>query len=138
VSPLGKAASPSADVGGHVILAEQGATVVIGEAPVTMTAVDRKSVLGRYLEHVIARNRYLQLQGIRSGDRVVNIELDRIYIRLRATQQRLVTDEERWLTEEVALAPGEKGRLAQVHGPSVGSVAKVCRNLLFYAKSIAC
>ena len=46
---------------------EAGTTVVIGELPVTMTAVDRESALGRYLHHVISRNRYLQLQGIRSG-----------------------------------------------------------------------
>ena len=53
-----------------VVFAEQGATVVIGEAPVKMTAVDRESALGRYLQHVISRNRYLQLQGIRSGGRL--------------------------------------------------------------------
>lgn len=57
------------------------ASIVIGEAPVTMTAVDRESALGRYLHHVISRNRYLQLQGIRSGGKLVHIELDHIYIR---------------------------------------------------------
>ncbi|MCX6030886.1 MAG: SUMF1/EgtB/PvdO family nonheme iron enzyme [Chloroflexi bacterium] len=97
--------------GGSVIIAEAGATVVIGEAPVTMTAVDRRTALGRYLQHVISRNRYLQLQGIRSGGRLVHIELDRIYIRLRATRQRLVAAEEQWLATEAALAPGEMGRL---------------------------
>ena len=64
--------------GGHLVVAESGATVVIGEAPVPMTAVDAASALGRYLQHVISRNRYLQLQGIRSGGRLVHIELDRI------------------------------------------------------------
>lgn len=97
---------------GHVVYAEKGATVVIGDPPVPMTAVDRDTALGRYLQHVISRNRYLQLQGIRSGGRLVHIELDRIYIRLRATQQRLVAAEERWLTEEQTLAPGERTRLA--------------------------
>jgi formylglycine-generating enzyme required for sulfatase activity len=82
------------DVGGHVVIAEKGATVVIGEAPVAMTAVDRESALGRYLHHVISRNRYLQLQGIRSGGRLVHIELDRIYVALRATRQRMVQVEE--------------------------------------------
>jgi len=89
---------------------ETGATVVIGELPITMTAVDRESALGRYLHHVISRNRYLQLQGIRSGGKLVQIELDHIYIRLRATQQRLVETEARWLAEEAMLAPGEAYR----------------------------
>ena len=96
--------------GGHLVIAQEGATVVIGEAPVKMTAVDRASALGRYLQHVISRNRYLQLQGIRSGGRLVNIELDRIYIRLRTTRQREVTADERWLAGEAALAPGERNR----------------------------
>ena len=47
---------------GHAIRAESGATV---------------------LHHVISRNRSLQLQGIRSGGKLVHIELDQIYIRLR-------------------------------------------------------
>lgn len=75
----------SAADGAQVIYAEQGATVVIGDVPVAMTAVDRGSALGRYLQDLIAQSRYLQLQGIRSGGRVVNIELDRIYVSLRAT-----------------------------------------------------
>ncbi|MGH8575425.1 MAG: hypothetical protein ACREXJ_00575, partial [Gammaproteobacteria bacterium] len=51
--------------GAQVIYAEQGATVVIGDAPIAMTAVERESALGRYLQHLISQNRYLQLQGIR-------------------------------------------------------------------------
>jgi formylglycine-generating enzyme required for sulfatase activity/energy-coupling factor transporter ATP-binding protein EcfA2 len=96
--------------GGHLVIAQEGATVVIGEAPVKMTAVDRETALGRYLQHVISHNRYLQLQGIRSGGRLVNIELDRIYIRLRTTRQREVTADDGWLAGEAALAPGERGR----------------------------
>jgi hypothetical protein len=69
-----------AQEGAQIIYAEQGATIVIGDAPVTMTAVDRQSALGRYLQHLISQNRYLQLQGIRSGGKLVNIELDRIYV----------------------------------------------------------
>ncbi|MFN8457356.1 MAG: SUMF1/EgtB/PvdO family nonheme iron enzyme [Anaerolineae bacterium] len=119
----------SGDVGGHVIYAESGATIVIGEAPVKLTAVDRRSALGRYLQHVISRNRYLQLQGIRSGGKLVSIELDQIYVTLRATRQRLLEAasgdlpgsserlgrwnaeaEEGWLAEEAAFAPGERRR----------------------------
>ena len=112
----------SVSAGGHVIFAEKGATVVIGEAPVAMTAVDRESALGRYLQHVISRNRYLQLQGIRSGGRLVHIELDQIYVTLRATRQRLVEAEEDWLAAEAALAPGEVGRLRERPGPALETV----------------
>jgi formylglycine-generating enzyme required for sulfatase activity/energy-coupling factor transporter ATP-binding protein EcfA2 len=96
--------------GARVVYAEQGATVVIGEAPVSMTAVDRESRLGRYLQHLISQNRYLQLQGIRSGGKLVNIELDRIYVTLRATRQPARRTELDWLEDETALAPGERHR----------------------------
>ena len=89
-----------------------GGAVVIDGAQDGRMAIDRDAALGRYLQHVISRNRFLQLQGIRSGGRLVNIELDDIYICLHATHQRLVTAEERWLDEEKMLAPGEKARLA--------------------------
>jgi len=95
-----------------VIFAETGATVVIGDQPVAMK-LDRDSALGQYLQHLISRNRYLQLQGIRSGGKLVHIELDRIYIRLRAQQEQLVErsrHDERWLMEAQQLAPGEEQR----------------------------
>ena len=79
--------------GGHVIINENG-TIIIespGELPVPMTAVKRESALGRYLQHVISRNRYLQLQGIRSGGKLVSIELDQIFVTLRATRERTVS-----------------------------------------------
>jgi hypothetical protein len=90
-----------------VIVAKDGARVVIGDEPVEMKASLRKTALGRYLEHIIAHNRYLQLQGIRSGGKLVNIELEQIYITLRTTQQRTIQAEEEWLAEESRLAPGE-------------------------------
>jgi hypothetical protein len=96
--------------GAQVIYAEKGATVVIGDAPIAMTAVERESVLGRYLQHLISQNRYLQLQGIRSGGKLVNIELDRIYVTLRATRQPTQRAEVDWLAREMALAPGERQR----------------------------
>lgn len=92
---------------GHVIIAGQGARVVIGEEPVDTSAVNHDVTLARYLRHVIARNRYLRLQGIRSGGKLVSIELEQIYITLRATRQRTVTAEEAWLAEEMRFAPGE-------------------------------
>lgn len=95
---------------GTVIFAEQGATVVVGEAPIAMSAVERASNLGRYLHHVISQNRYLQLQGIRSGGKLVHIELDHIYIRLRTAQERHLADEAVWLQQEATLAPGELQR----------------------------
>jgi energy-coupling factor transporter ATP-binding protein EcfA2 len=95
------------NVDGPVVVAGAGATVVIGDQPIPMTAVQRESALGRYLGHVIARNRYLQLQGIRSGGRLVNIELEQIYITLKATHTRTLEAEDAWLAEERRLAPGE-------------------------------
>jgi hypothetical protein len=100
-------AAVGGNVGGHVIVAQEGATIVIGEAPVQMPAVDHESALGRYLRHIISRNRYLQLQGIRSGGRLVHIELEQIYVTLRATRQRTVEAEEAWLEAKAHLAPGE-------------------------------
>src|SRR5882724_2475164 len=84
------------NVGGHVIVADKGSTIVIGDQPISMTSVQRESALGRYLSHIISRNRYLQLQGIRSGGRPVNIELEHIYITLRATRTRTLEAEEAW------------------------------------------
>jgi formylglycine-generating enzyme required for sulfatase activity/energy-coupling factor transporter ATP-binding protein EcfA2 len=105
--PVNTGAQLDAREGAQIVYAEQGATVVIGEAPVKMTAVDRQSALGRYLQHIISQNRYLQLQGIRSGGKLVNIELDRIYVTLRATRQLAHRAELEWLARETALAPGE-------------------------------
>lgn len=118
-------AAVGGDVGGHIIIAESGATVVVGELPVTMTAVDRESALGRYLHHVISRNHYLQLQGIRSGGKLVHIELDQIYVTLRATRQRVVQREDEAAQAEIeaGLAPGEYGS-ERFHQP-FGSVETV-------------
>lgn len=104
----------SAAPGAQLIYAEKGATVVIGDAPVPMSAVDRQSALGRYLQHLISQNRYLQLQGIRSGGKLVNIELDRIYVTLRTTRQHAERREVGWLAEEMALAPGERQRAGEL------------------------
>jgi formylglycine-generating enzyme required for sulfatase activity/energy-coupling factor transporter ATP-binding protein EcfA2 len=97
-------------VTGTVVIASNGAKVVIGEQPVEMKPELRNKVLGRYLEHVIAQNRYLQLQGIRSGGKLVNIELEQIYISLRTTQQRSVQAEDEWLRHEAGFAPGEMNK----------------------------
>jgi len=104
------ATQDSIAAGGHVVVASGGSTVVIGEPPVDLRAVDRDSALAAYLRHVIQRNRYLQLQGIRSGGRLVHIELEQIYVTLRATRQRSVQAEEAWLAEQAGLAPGEGKR----------------------------
>lgn len=93
---------------GPVIVTGDGSTIVIGEQPITMTAVQRESALGRYLSHIISRNRYLQLQGIRSGGKLVNIELEHIYITLRATRTRTVQAEAREWTEDGRLIMKEE------------------------------
>jgi formylglycine-generating enzyme required for sulfatase activity/energy-coupling factor transporter ATP-binding protein EcfA2 len=100
-------AAVGGNVTGPLIVAGDGANSVIGEQPVRMTGVQRGSALGRYLSHIIGRNRYLQLQGIRSGGRLVNIELEHIYITLKATHIRTLEAEEAWLAEERQVAPGE-------------------------------
>ena len=41
---------------------------------------------------------------------MVHIELQRIYITLRATQQRALKEDERWLAQKTAFAPGEMRR----------------------------
>ena len=96
------------NVAGNVVIAKDGAQVFIGEQPIAMTAVQRESALGRYLTHIISRNRYLQLQGIRSGGKLVNIELESIYITLRATRTRTVQAKDDWLAREAQLSPGER------------------------------
>ena len=105
-----------------VIFTGDGAKVVIGEQPVEMKAKLRKTNLGRYLEYIVAHNRYLQLQGIRSGGKLVNIELEQIYIRLRTSQQRTLQAEEEMLDVEVAFAPGERNRNKEYAGKSVETV----------------
>jgi len=107
-----KIAAPVATEGsiaaqGHVIIMGQGGRVIIGEPPVETPAVDPTSALARYLRHLIAQNRYLTLQGIRSGGKLVSIELEQIYVTLRATRERTVTAQEAWLAEEMRFAPGE-------------------------------
>lgn len=98
------------DVGGPVIIAREGSTVIVRQAPVETPAVEASSALGRYLRHVISRNRTLRLQGIRSGGKLVHIELEQIYIALRATRQRTVQAEEAWLQAEAGVVPGETRR----------------------------
>lgn len=81
-----------------------GANLFLDRPPKPMTAVDRDAALGRYLQYVINRSRYLQLQSIRSGGRLVHIELEHIYICLGATLQRPITTGERWPDKERMLA----------------------------------
>ena len=70
------------------------------------------------LQHLISENRYLQLQGIRSRGKLVNIELDRIYVTLRATRQFTERGDAAWLAGECALAPGERQRGLAGSGPA--------------------
>jgi formylglycine-generating enzyme required for sulfatase activity/energy-coupling factor transporter ATP-binding protein EcfA2 len=94
--------------GQTVIVVKENGTVILGEEPVRVTSFDPQSAPGRYLAHLISRNRYLQLQGIWAGGRLVNIELEQIYITLRTTQTRKAEAE--WLETEGKLAPGEAQR----------------------------
>ena len=107
---VGENVQGHAVTGDNVVIVEEGGTYIVRQEAEPKEVVDRETAPGRYLEYVIARNRYLQLQGIRSGGRLVHIELEQIYITLRASQQRQVSDEERWLAQEAAAAPGERKR----------------------------
>ncbi len=78
------------------------------ERPVTITAVARASALGQYLQYLIAANRYLQLQGIRAQGTLVDVELERVYVRLRALRERAA--EAAWLASQAEAAPGELAR----------------------------
>ncbi|MGB4868578.1 MAG: NACHT domain-containing protein, partial [Candidatus Promineifilaceae bacterium] len=113
-----------------VVTVESGATLVMNNAdqPADTPALNRDSAVDRYLTHVIAHNRYLQLQGVRSGGRLVHIELEQIYITLRATQQRTVSAEERWLAQEAQLAPGERHRTRSAERETVTEVVTVSVN----------
>ena len=109
-APITTSPQLSAGEGAQIIYAEEGATIVIGDAQIPMRTVDQKTELGKYLRYVISQNRYLQLQGIRSGGKLVNIELDRIYITLRAAPQGIHEDDLAWLAVERGFAPGEQHR----------------------------
>jgi len=104
------------DVGGHVIVAGDGATVVVGAQPPAAKTLNAAAALDRYLGHVVEANRGLQLQGIRSAGRLVSIELEDVYVTLTATEQRTVAAEEEWLGEMTHRAPGEAERLARRGG----------------------
>lgn len=102
------------------VYTDAGVTLNVDNDHKAASATNRTATLESYLHHLIRRNRYLQLQGIRSAtSQLVHIELDHIYIRLRTTQQRLVKTEDRWLAEEAALAPGEWQRYQKVTGASI-------------------
>ncbi|MCA9985991.1 MAG: SUMF1/EgtB/PvdO family nonheme iron enzyme, partial [Anaerolineales bacterium] len=124
------------DVGGDVIpgqklvvtVHEGGTLVWHNEQGSEEPVIDHQTTRDRYLAHVIAHNRYLQLQGVRSGGRLVHIELEQIYITLRATQQRTVLAEERWLAEEKGLAPGERHRAGLATGETVTETVTVSVN----------
>jgi len=93
---------------------EHADTVYLTEQPVTLTAFERTSAEGRYLLHVINGCRYLHLQGIRAGGKLIDVELDRVYVRLHTAPVRGQGDEGTWLAAEAAVAPGERMRRPDV------------------------
>ncbi|MGI8425221.1 MAG: NACHT domain-containing protein [Actinomycetota bacterium] len=90
-------------------------SVVEKDGYVVVTIYPRRNwddtTLDRYLQYVISRNRYWKLQGTSSGARLVNIELERLYVTLKAT--RALHAQEGWLTQERRLAPGEWQKLPE-------------------------
>ena len=96
--------------GATVIVAQEGAKVIVGEEAIPTPAIRHDEALKRYLRHLISNNRYLELRGIHSGGRVVNIQLAQIYVTLRATQRGAPEQAREWLQMEAELAPGEAHR----------------------------
>ena len=62
--------------------------VIAQRSGVTAAGASGMAVGGNVGGDVISRNRYLRLQGIRSGGKLVSVELEQLYITLRATRQR--------------------------------------------------
>jgi hypothetical protein len=87
-SPINTGVQITAADGGQAVHIGSVGTLVMPGSPIPTTSAVRQNTLVHYLQHLLRQNRYLQLQGIRSGGKQVNIELDRIYITLRATHQR--------------------------------------------------
>ncbi len=95
-----------------VVVVQKGGIVEIpsGKEDVLTPAIEHDEALKRYLRYVISNNRYLELRGIYSGGRVVNIQLEQIYITLRATSRSTEEKARAWLQQEAELAPGEASR----------------------------
>ena len=69
--------------------------------------LDQGQALKRYLSHMIGSNQRLPLQGIRSSNELVGIELEKIYVTLHTITKKSRTEEERWLGSEARVLPGE-------------------------------
>ena len=93
----------------RVVLAQNGSRVYMGSEGDVSVREDG-TALERYLAHAIAESRFLQLQGIRSGGKLVDIELERIYITLRINPDMGDCGEEAWLSMQAQAAPGEEMR----------------------------
>ncbi|MBN1450151.1 MAG: SUMF1/EgtB/PvdO family nonheme iron enzyme [Anaerolineales bacterium] len=66
-------------VGGQVVITGHGNVVTLN-LPVEKESIDEDAALTRYLDHVIATNRSLQIQGIRSAGQMTNINLEEVYV----------------------------------------------------------
>jgi predicted NACHT family NTPase len=72
-----------------------------------LPVLNRVEALERYLDHVIDSYCRLPLQGIRSSDELVSIELEKIYITLCTIAKKSRTEEDQWLDKEAQMLPGE-------------------------------
>jgi hypothetical protein len=84
-----------------------GGQVTFGSPRADNLAVERTSGIGRYLEHIIAQNRFLELQGIRSSGLMVSVELEKIYITLHASWHRGPIELKDWLDYNAEMTQGE-------------------------------
>jgi len=128
----------AAHPGAQIVYAENGATVVIGnDAPVSMTAVDRASALGRYLQHVIGecafapgeRQRSLPgggQAGARMAGRMAESDGEAARLEVRETGEISVNQ---------ALA--EHRRLVVLGDPGCGKTTLLRYLALLYARDLA-
>ncbi len=106
----------------ETIVIVQGGTVVLhGEQPVKVTTFGDETPHRRYLTHLIENNRYLTNQLIVTGSKVVNIELEEVYVTLHTEQARTAGDET-WLAAAGEPPPGERENILRERAPSSETV----------------
>jgi formylglycine-generating enzyme required for sulfatase activity len=125
VSVGGNATDSPILTGDHITYVGHADQVVASGKPSAARRLDPAIALDRYLGHVIASTRSLQLQGIRSAGGLVSIDLERIYITLTASVRRSAAAEEDWVRDKAGLAPGEAARLPERTASVVETNVKV-------------
>jgi formylglycine-generating enzyme required for sulfatase activity len=120
---VGGDVSEATIVAGSENLLQQGIVINVGPGGAVRVTADTGpdarfsggDELAAYLRFVVRENRLLRLQGIHSHRQQVSIELDSVYITLRATHSADAGEEQEWLARTAACAPGEDDRAEDPH-----------------------